>query len=290
MIELVKDNYMTSSGNGPSWKVNIQPPNKKIKSYFEETLEVAEYIYANKTGRLHLLYSGGLDSEYVFNVFLKLGFDFTPVIIKLSNYNQHDLKYAFDFCESKNIRPTVIDIDFDEFVKSGKILDIAQSIKCGGYQIPATMYASSMIDGFVVLGDAPPYLKPRDDIWQLVEHELVHSILTYFKKYSLNGCPFILNYTAEQFLSFLLEPRMFELANNQHPGKLGNNTSKIFVYNNGTDFNMLQRTKYTGYENIEKSDIFQHENLKIFSELEKQWGGIYYEDYHPLVERLLCKQ
>lgn len=47
MIDLVKDNYMTSSGNGPSWKVNIQPPAKKIKTYFEETLEVAEYIYAN---------------------------------------------------------------------------------------------------------------------------------------------------------------------------------------------------------------------------------------------------
>jgi len=101
MIELVKDNYMTSSGNGPSWKVNIQPPNKKIKSYFEETLEVAEYIYANKTGKLHLLYSGGLDSEYVFNVFLKLGFDFTPVIIKLSNYNQHDLKLRLIFVKVK---------------------------------------------------------------------------------------------------------------------------------------------------------------------------------------------
>lgn len=284
---------MAGIGNGPSWHVNISPPVNKVKSYFEESLSVAEYVYANKTGKIHLLYSGGMDSEYVFNIFLKLGIDFTPVIIKLNpNYNEHDLSYALAFCESKNIQPLIVDVDFDNFVSSGRITDIAEKIKCAGYQIPVTMHVANQLDGFIVLGNDPPYMKLNieTNTWQLEELELIHSILNNFRLNKIEGCPFFLSYTAEMMLSFLLEPRMVDLANHKFPGKLGTNTSKIYVYNNNTDFNMVPRPKYTGYENIENSKIFKHENLTIFNEFQKKWGGAHYENYHNLITRLSCNQ
>lgn len=293
MIPLIHDNYLQGTGNGPTWNVSISPPKRKIKSYFNETLDVAEYIYANRTGKIHLLYSGGMDSEFVFNIFLKLGIEFTPVIIKLNpNYNDHDLAYALSFCESKNIKPIIVDVDFNHFVSSGKIVDIAEKIKCAGYQIPVTMHVANQLDGFIVLGNDPPYMKlnTASNTWQLEELELIHSILNNFRINRLEGCPFFLSYTPEMMLSFLLEPRMVELANHIHPGKLGTNTSKIHVYNNNTNFNMVQRPKYTGYENIENSKIFQHENLTIFKEFQKMWGGAYYENYHELIKRLSCNQ
>ncbi len=293
MIDLLKDNYMSGSGNGDTWYVDIQPPKKKVRSYFEETIEAAEYVYANKTGRIHLLYSGGMDSEYVFNIFLTLGFDFTPVIIRLnSNYNQHDLKYAFDFCESKGVTPTIVDVDFDEFVKSGQIVDLAQEMKCSAFQIPLTMHVANQLDGFIVMGNDPPYMKYNKEtgIWQVEELELIHSILNNFRLKKLEGCPFFLSYTAEMMLSFLLEPRMANLAKGRYPGKLGTNSSKIHVYNNNDQFYMLPRTKYTGYEHIEELEIFQHPNIKIFEEFSKVWGGAHYEDYKPLVERLSLHQ
>lgn len=283
---------MVGTGNGSTWHVRIDPPQQKVKSYYEEARATAEYVYANKDGHLFLLYSGGMDSEFVFSLFLELGFDFTPIIIKLNEYNSHDLKYAFEFCESKGVTPKIVDLDFDNFVTSGKIVDIAQSIKCSGYQIPATMHIAEKLDGFVVLGNDPPYMKldVENNVWRLEELELIHSILNFFKSRKLSGCPFFLSYTPEMMLSFLLDPTMVDLANHRIPGKLGTNTSKVYVYNNGSGYNLVNRPKYTGYEHVEKSEIFQHPNMKIFEEFSKVWGGAYYEPYHELVQRLSCKQ
>lgn len=290
-MDLIYKNYLRSHGHGNSFKVDIDPTTRPVKSYYEETLLTVENIYNSCNEKLYLLYSGGMDSEYVFSILLKLGIKFTPVIIKLNpNYNNHDLKYAFDFCESKGITPEIIDIDFNKFVESGLIVDIAKSIKSSGYQIPATMYAASKLDGFILLGNDPPYMKlnQQTNIWQLEELELIHSILNYFKQYPVKGCPFLLSYTPEMMLSFLLDPTIVNLANHKYPGKLGTNTSKVHVYNNGSNFNLLNRTKYTGYENIEISNIFQHENLQIFKDFSKVWGGAYYENYHDVVKRLTC--
>lgn len=290
-MDLIYNNYLKSHGHGDSFRVDIGPATRPIKSYYEETLLTVENIYNSCNEKLYLLYSGGMDSEYVFSILLQLGIKFTPVIIKLNpNYNNHDLKYAFDFCESKGVTPQIIDIDFDKFVESGLIVDIARSIKSSGYQIPATMYAASKLDGFILLGNDPPYMKLNQltNTWQLEELELIHSILNYFKQYPVKGCPFLLSYTPEMMLSFLKDPTMVNLANHRYPGKLGTNTSKVHVYNNGSNFNLLNRPKYTGYENIETSSIFQHENLQIFKDFSKVWGGAYYENYHDVISRLTC--
>jgi hypothetical protein len=79
---------------------------------------------------------------------------------------------------------------------------------------------------------------------------------------------------------------MKDLANYKFPGKLGNNSTKGLVYNNVSGFNLVARQKYTGYENIENSEIFNHPNLKIFEEFKNQWWGIYQEPYHTLISRL----
>ncbi len=290
-MDLIYNNYLKSHGHGDSFRVDIGPATRPIKSYYEETLLTVENIYNSCNEKLYLLYSGGMDSEYVFSILLQLGIKFTPVIIKLNpNYNNHDLKYAFDFCESKGVTPQIIDINFDKFVESGLIVDIARSIKSSGYQIPATMYAASKLDGFILLGNDPPYMKLNQltNTWQLEELELIHSILNYFKQYPVKGCPFLLSYTPEMMLSFLKDPTMVNLANHRYPGKLGTNTSKVHVYNNGSNFNLLNRPKYTGYENIETSSIFQHENLQIFKDFSKVWGGAYYENYHDVISRLTC--
>ena len=154
-MELIKDNYLRGSGNGNTWHVDIDPPKQKVKSYFEETISAAEYVHANKIGKIHLLYSGGLDSQYVFNVFQKLRFDFTPVIIRLVgkdqiDYNAHETKYAFEHCAKYNIVPTVINFDYDEFVYSGECFELAKEIRSGTHRLVATLKVAGNIDGFTV--------------------------------------------------------------------------------------------------------------------------------------------
>jgi hypothetical protein len=304
-MELIKDNYLRGSGHGDTWHVEIDPPKRKVKSYFEETLITSEYMYANKSGKLFLLYSGGLDSQYVFNVFMHLGFDFTPVIIQLTdktgtlNYNHHETKYAYEHCRAVGITPKTLMFDYDTFVDSGEILEVANAACCGSFHLPATMKAAQILDGFIIFGNDPPYMKYNQhrDVWQLEETEKIHSILKFFKHYNVAGSPFLLSYTPEMMLSFLLDPTMVSLANRLHPGKLGTNSTKVHVFNNGSNFNMPNydfvnktRIKCTGYEFIDMQYKIAHPNLQKFIELENKWNGMWYEDYHSIVPKLSIYQ
>jgi hypothetical protein len=301
-MELTKNNYLYGTGHGDTWHVNIDPPVRKIKTYFEETLDAVEYVYANKTGKFQVLYSGGLDSQYVCEVLLYLGIDFDPIIIELKDSNKeilnmHDIKYAYEFCEFKNIKPIVYDLNFEKFIETGKNVEIATSVTCCSFALPATMYVASQLDGFTLLGNDPPYLRNENGSWFLEELEYIHGLLRFWKKFNLNGCPFLLSYTPEMMLSFLLDPIIVKLGTGKCPGKKGSNSSKSQVFNNGSEFNMpvydfnkKERIKFTGYENIYKSKLMEHPNLTIFEEFKKTWNGEYLESYSDVLKRLSINQ
>jgi hypothetical protein len=289
-MDLIKNNYMRPSGSGDTFHVSIDAPTNKQPDYLKECQQVAEYVYGNRQGKLYLMYSGGVDSEFALNVFLSLGIDITPVIIKLNpGYNDHDVKYAFDFCTSKNLKPLVIDIDFDTFVKSGQIIDLAEKYKIGVYQLPSTFNVLPKIDGTIIMGSHGPTHIAKDQktkIWNVDEYEPFWTCLDFFKQNNLYGCPFFLAYSPEQYLAFMQDPIMTELANNQIPGKLGSNSSKWRIFNNLAPFNMIERPKFTGYENIENSPIFQHEHLKQFDQYKQSWGGTHNEPFFEMLKRM----
>lgn len=303
-MQLIKDNYLRSTGHGDTWHVEIDPPKRKVKSYFEETVEALQYMYENKTGELYLLYSGGLDSQYVFNVYHRLGFKFKPVIIRLQgrysdqDYNIHETQYAFDHCRSLGITPIEYCLDTDKFIESGEAFDLAKTFYCGSWWLPSTMKVASWCDGFVTMGHGPPhlrYFKDKDE-WQFEELEYDHSVLKYFRINKLEGCPFSLSYTPEMMLSFLLDPRIQDLANKKYPGKQGTNSSKSYVFNNGSGFNMegydftKGRKKAAGMEFLIQTPLADCEALIKHKDWEKQYRGVYYENYHKVVKRLMVNQ
>jgi hypothetical protein len=261
-------------------------------------------VYANKTGKFQVLYSGGLDSQYVCEVLLRLKMPFDPIIIELIDndgnvLNHHDIVYAYEFCKSKNIEPVIYKLNFYDFVESGRNIEIAESVTCCSFALPATMHVASQLDGFTLLGNDPPYMRYEKDIdiWVLEELEYIHSLQRYYKKYNVNGCPFLLSYTPEMMLSFLLDPSIVKLGTGQLPGKTGSNSTKSHVFNNGSNFNMpvydfvtQKRIKLTGYEQIYRSEIMQHPNLKIFEEFWNKWNGEYLEPYSDAVKRLSINQ
>ena len=302
-LALTKDNYLYGTGSGDTWSVNIDPPKRKVKTYFEETLIAVEEIYANKTGKFQVLYSGGLDSQYVCEVLLRMGIDFEAVIIELKNnagevLNIHDISYAYEFCAARNIKPITYDLNFENFIDTGKNVDIAKSISCCAFSLPATLHVASQLDGFTLFGNDPPYMRFENGVWLLEELQYIHSLLRFYKMHNLNGCPFLLSYTPEMMLSFLLDPAIAALAGGQFPGKQGTNSTKSLVFNNGSDFNMptydftkFQRVKFTGYELIYRSELMKHPNLAIFKgEFWQKWNGEYLEPYDDAVARLSIYQ
>jgi hypothetical protein len=290
-MKFIKDNYLRVYGTGDTFRYEVDPPKDRTIVFHDACISVANEVYSNKQGKLYLMYSGGVDSEYILSLFLSLGMDITPVIVRLNpNYNSHDIQYAIDFCESRNLKPIIYDIDFDDFVKSGKIIDIAEACQCGAYQLPSTFHAVSQLDGTVVMGSHGPThitkFKIPEGVWVVDEMEKLHSVLKHFEHNKIIGCPFFLAHTAEQYYSFLMHPTNRDLAENKYLGWQSNNFIKGEMFNGLSGFNMPKRPKFTGYENVEKSEIFKHENIQWFESVGKKWHGFYGVDYFEAVKRL----
>jgi hypothetical protein len=289
MTNLIKNNYIRQQGVGDNFHIEIdQLPIGG--NYYEESALAAEEVYNFRNGKLHILYSGGIDSEFVLNLFLHLGMEIIPVIIDLKpNYNNYDIRYALEFCKSKNINPIIIDIDFDKFVKSGQILDIARESRSSIYQRPATAWAASQINGTVLFGDGEPYIRlnEKTNTWNLEIDENDYSIQTYLTNRNIPCVPHFNRYRPEMLSAFMLDARMKELADHKHPGKLGSNSSKHIIYNRHSPFKLVERQKYTGYEKIEKSEIFKN---PIFSQLHTEgllYNGSVLIDYHKFIKEYI---
>jgi hypothetical protein len=257
-------NYINHYSTDDDFRMEVEYTiNRPTKSYYEETKIAAEIIWANKIGPLHLFYSGGKDSEYVLQVFKTLGMDIKPVIIS-HQYNQHDVKYAFDFCNANNIKPLIIKEDFDKFVNSERFNDVVECYHYGYYHYVNICYWMTQIDGTFLAGSANPHLvKGIDKQWYVFTQESNVALGKFIKKKKLHGTHCFLSYTAEQMLGFINEPVIVDLVNDRIPGKTGSESSKNLIYNNQTDFVIPDRPKYDGYELIEKNEIFNHPNMKL---------------------------
>jgi hypothetical protein len=285
-MDYISNNYVRSSGSGINWTVQIDGPVRPVKSYYEETVNVAEIVWSQKQGNLFLCYSGGLDSEYVLAVFKSLGMPITPVIMR-TQYNHHETQYAFKYCDENSITPVVIDLDYDKFVESGEFLKIATEYKIAAYQLPSNLWLTTQIDGTVITGDSNPHLfLHNDNKWYVDEIEPVYSQFEFFKRNNIHGTPFFLSYTSEQYFAFLTDPTMVALARNHIPGKTGSYSSKVHVYNNQNRFKLEQRVKKHGYELVEQSPIFNHPDIQLVNSWKDKWWGSSNHEYFQLIERL----
>ena len=287
MITLTKNNYIRQSGTGSKFGVEVDQIQNKFGNLYQESVLAAEEVYNLKEGQLHIMYSGGLDSEYALSLFLELGMNVTPVIIRLNpNYNNHDIEYALSFCQSKNITPKIIDIDFDEFVKSEMILNISKECRSSVYHRAATAYAASKLDGTIILGDGEPYIRLNENTqsWNLEIDEHDYAVYNYLTTRKIPCFPHFNRYRAGMMASYMLDIRMKELAEHKHLGRLGSNSSKIYIYNRHSTFKLKERQKYTGYEIIEQSEIFKH---PVFSQIQKEglnYSGFVAFDYHEFIK------
>jgi hypothetical protein len=279
---------MRTVGHGPTWTLELDPWPVTFDNYFVESCKAAEEIYDLKEGPLHVMYSGGVDSEYALSVFLSLGIPVTPVIIRMGDYNSHDIDYAFKFCAKHNLKPAIIDIDFKEFVESGKFAEVNKIVKSSAFGYVVTSYASGLIQGSVICGEGHPYIKKNEETstWDYRMWEFEWSVQRYMDAKGIDGTTLFNGYTQEMAASFLMDPQMKELADNKVPGKLGSMSSKWIIYNRHSNFNLEERKKYNGYEKILESSIMNHPALLNFEDTHKQYDGQFTIDYYEFIKDL----
>ena len=231
-----------------------------------------------------MMYSGGLDSEYALSVFLSQGMDVIPVIVRLlPHYNDHDTKYAISFCESKNITPVIVDIDFDEFVHSGTMLDLCMQMNSCVHHYAVLAHVSGLLDGTVILGDGEPVIEYRDNAWKVVVYEYDHVVANYFRQNNLYGTPFFNQYTPGMLAAFLMDPNIAPMVLTRPEEYTTSDRTKLMVYNADSGFNLTYRPKYHGYETISTSDIGKHADFSKLRDFAHTCKSVVCMDYFQLV-------
>ena len=119
--------------------------------------------------------SGGIDSESICEVFLRLKLPFSVLSLKYTNgENAHDLQYAEKWCHTKKVPHKIVSLDLrnwanievDEYIKEGY-----SALTIGRYMTLKEMSTVDDMGGFAICGDgAWPYKLD----WQMKPYLEIH--------------------------------------------------------------------------------------------------------------------
>jgi hypothetical protein len=273
-MNLTHQNYLTTSGQGrDNWKVHLTQCTQSPSSYYEECIRAAK-ILGESADPLYLMFSGGIDGEFMINIFKDAKVDFKVAIISYGVYNEHDAKYAFEYCNANGITPEIIDLDLEEFITSGRMIEVAEEAKCCAYQMTSVMEGIKKIDGNVIMANGEPQVnKMPNGTWHWEETERI-----------ITGTPDFMRYTSEQTLSFLEEPLVKQLVNNELEQEYSV-AIKQQLYSQ--HFTIEPRYKFTGWERLENSAFFEDNKVfESFAHLRDMYNGQYVLDYNDVCQQL----
>ena len=96
-MNLTYNDYFTTSGHGSSYEGHLVGCTQQPGSYYEESIRAAKLISENASSEIVLMFSGGIDSEYMLNIFKDAEVDFRVAILSYGVYNAHDTHFAFEY-------------------------------------------------------------------------------------------------------------------------------------------------------------------------------------------------
>lgn len=114
----VKDNWISTNlldrkdNSDLNFLLTINPSPLEDKTFSEYSDSLAQEIYS-QDNNLFLLLSGGIDSEYVLNVFLRNNIPIKPIII-VTPYNKKELLFAIRKIKTENLNPIVVELSEQE--------------------------------------------------------------------------------------------------------------------------------------------------------------------------------
>lgn len=305
---LTHNNYFKFGYNGEwfrlranpyeTFTVDFDPCQRMPSDWRTETINAAKTIYESTDLPLQVMFSGGIDSEVMVRAFEAAGVPFRCAIMRYANgYNQHDIKYAFDYCNTHSIPYDIYELDLDKFF-DGPISQYADAVQaCSSHQC-VTMWLVDQLDGYPVIGQGEGYLSRIDhegteslrqdplqgdnyvlaDRWQYRERERMAAWYRFFLLRERDGAPGFHQYTPEQLLSFLSDPGVVSVVNKNVKYSIA--TSKSIIY--GRHWGLAPRDKYTGFETAPVVEDWQ----PLLQEKYRHADQTAYLDYHEILDKL----
>ena len=205
--------------------------------------------------------------------FLEAQVPITAAIMRFADeVNAHDISFAIQFCEARNIPCRLYDLDIRWFLAE-RVWDYTLPERCNAPMMAATMWLIDQVldqDGYPVLGQGEcfmlrpermrPYRLPHarinshfgnvftEDQWALQESESVNGWYRHFLRRERNGVAGFHQFMPEQILSYLCDPFVVEMLATST--QINNESWKLPHYQRY--FALQERPKYTGYEPIMK--------------------------------------
>jgi hypothetical protein len=231
-------------------------------SWIEELEKAAVSLAESTTRSIWICSGGGVDSETLCEIFLKLGLPFSVLTIEFADgKNAHDVVYAKRWCQQHQIRQELYPLDIFDFVKNELDNYIEDGYVAGElfrYMMIKEMSIVESIGGFAILAGGE----------QLYEVEASKRVLTAADPYlkvdisyttPLEWCrrnrvrhePFFYFSTPEIMLAWLRIPLVNFVLNN--PDFFRHPTNKHALKNSVIRYHFPQqhwRNKYTGFEQV----------------------------------------
>jgi hypothetical protein len=231
-------------------------------SWIEELERAAISLAESATKPIWICSSGGVDSETLCEVFLRLNLPFNVLTIEFADgKNAHDVMYAKRWCEHNKVHQELYALDIFDFVKKELDRYIADGYVAGElfrYMMIKEMSVVENMGGFAVLAGGE----------QLYEIDASKSALTAADPYlkadvtyttPLEWCrrnhvrhePFFYFSTPEIMLAWLRIPLVNFVLNN--PDFFRHPTNKHALKNSVIRYHFPQqqwRNKYTGFEQV----------------------------------------
>lgn len=250
------------------------------------SIRAAQLIGDIADAPIHVLFSGGVDSEITMLAFLEAKVPVTAAIMRFADeVNAHDISFAIRFCEARHIPYRLYDLDIRWFFAE-RVWDYTGPVRCNAPMMAATMWLIDKVldqDGYPVLGQGecfmvrPERMRPHrfpqarltshfgneftEDQWAVQESESVNGWYRHLLLRGRNGVGGFHQFTPEQMLSYLSDPFVIEMMATST--EMNNEGWKLAHYQRY--FSIEERPKYTGYEPILKEiALCRHAHTRAF--------------------------
>ncbi len=247
------------------------------QSFREECLATARLIRESTRLPIDVLFSGGVDSEITLRSFIEAGIPVRVLSLRFAGgLNSHDTEWVERSCSRLGVEPKFVDLDLLKFWET-TAQGYADRTQCVSPQLLSTMWLADQTDGYCVLGSGENFIVKRvptsyvsgeskylRSTWDLFEKEKIAAWYRHFIVEGRDAAPGFYQYTPELMLSWFLDPMGCDLWNDRIPGKLNSVSSKVTMYQR--HFDLENRPKFTGFENVQVEDaIFRRELRKKFN-------------------------
>jgi len=285
-------------------KFKLRPTSRPVRSLREEMIEAAKITATHTNKPIYVYSSGGVDSEATCEAFKAAKIPFTVVTFRMinGNNNDHDIKYAIEWCKNNLISHTIKDFDVQKFIN----IDIPAFIKNNNfkfrgilpYMILEYIKLTESFNGFAVItaGDTLYRIFPGGGKFVNDSHMRPYSIdsrllLKYMTDNNLNHNIYFLWTTSELISCLLNHPiQQFFYSHQQGPANYLLNCTQLHpacwqlthwikrtIYN--SEFpTIIPRPKYTGYEHICPDLLATYDQYSGYQHMDTQIHNYSYAD------------